>query len=59
MFYTSGVVGTGSIGAAAFLAAATGRTSPALAAMAIKYSMQVLLTLSMLVVVFGVTHVCV
>ena len=41
MFYTSGIVGTGSIGAAAFLAAATGRSSPALAAMAIKYSMQV------------------
>ena len=41
MFWTSGAVGTGSIGVAAFLAAATGRASPGLAAMAIKYSMQV------------------
>jgi ABC-type multidrug transport system fused ATPase/permease subunit len=56
MFWTTGAVGTASIGAAAFLAAATGRASPGLAAMAIKYSMQVSWALIWLVRAFTDTE---
>ena len=56
MFWTTGAVGTCSIGAAAFIAAATGRGSPGLAAMAIKYSMQVSWALIWLVRAFTDTE---
>lgn len=56
MFWTTGAVGTASIGAAAFLAAATGRASPGLAAMAIKYAMQVSWALIWLVRAFTDTE---
>ena len=56
MFWTTGAVGTASIGAAAFIATATGRASPGLAAMAIKYSMSVSWALIWLVRAFTDTE---